>query len=242
MDITFALSRFLGLAFIAVIIIIVVAAILYRMLYQRRINKQLHEESPRPLKLLSPLAFTIVTVFIMLVAFAGLATYMALTDFGADIVPAEYRNAVYDYQHFGSNQMTGYRSLYSINENPGYTKTVEHHGDIQFHIFIREKAFDYYHPSFIIFAEYTGNEDVLSYGVLGSFNAPDGRQMMSRGQAGQETTDFFVVIGTSTLDSTFELSAFFYDELGIRGEWPPEDGGLGNAIVRETITVQIPIP
>jgi len=229
-------SRVLVLVIVVPIIIIIATVILYRLFYQHRINKQLHDETPHSRRLLSPLAFSIITAFVVLIAVAGLTTFLALSDFGAEKVPAEYTNAVYDYQDFSTSQMTGYRGLYSIDENPGYTKTVEQQGDIRFTCFIRNEAFNYYHPSFIVFAEYTGDKDILYYGVQGNYHAPDGRQMTGRGHAGSEFEDYICVIGTSTIQSRFELGIYLFDS-GIKSEeWPPDDW----ATVAETIAILIP--
>jgi len=230
------MSRILAFSLVIAVIVIALAIALYWAFYRQRINKQLHDETPYPRKLLSPWAFSIISAFIVLIAFAGLTTIMALNDFGADKVPLEYRNAVYDYRDFSSSQMTGYRSLYSIDENPGYTKSVEQVGDIRFTSFIRSEAFDYYHPSFIIYAEYTGDKSILYRGIQGSFYAPDDRQMASNGSAGGDFEDYICVIGTSTIQSRFELSIYLFDS-GIKSEeWPPDDW----ATIAEMITILIP--
>jgi len=228
------MSRVFGLMIAVPIIIIVLSAILYRQYYQYRINKQLHEEIPHSRRLLSPWAFSIITAFVVIIAFAGLTTFMALTDFGAEKVPAEYRNAVYDYETFSSSQMTGFRANYSIDENSGYTKTAEQQGDIRFTCFIRNEAFNYYHPSFIIFAEYTGDKDILYYGVQGNYHAPDDKQMTGKGHAGSEFEDYVCVIGTSTIQSRFELAIYLYDT-NRKGE------NMGDyAVADGTISIQIP--
>jgi len=174
----------------------------------------------------------------MLISFAGFATFMALTDFGAEKAPQEYRSAVYDYQSYNASQMTGYRSLYSIENNPGYTKMIEQYGDIRFTCFVRNEGFDYYHPSFIVYAEYLGDKDILYFGVQGSFFAPDDSQMTGKGHAGSEYERYVCVIGTSTIQSRFELSLYLFDS-GIKSEeWPPDDW----ATVAEKITIMIPNP
>jgi hypothetical protein len=221
---------------VAAVVIFAIAVTLYWVFYRQKINKQLHSETPHPRKLIAPWAFTIIAAFVVLIVFAGLTAIMALTDFGMDKVPAEYRNAVYDYQSFDASQKTGFRSHFSIDENPGYTKTVEQKGDIRFTVFIRNEAFNHYHPSFIVFVEYTGDKDILYYGVQGVYYAPDGREIMNSGNAGYEITDYFVVIGTSTIESTFELSAYFFDD-GLRGEEYRE-----YAVANGTITIQVPNP
>jgi uncharacterized membrane protein len=223
------------------IAIVVVAAVLYWIYYKRRINKRLHDESLRARRLISPWAFSTIAMFVVLIAFAGLATFMALTDMGAEKVPAEYRHAIYDYQDFSSHEMTGYRSHFSIDNNPGYTKTVEQHGDIRFTQFIRDGAFDYYHPSFIIYAEYTGDKDILRYGVLGPFFAPDGRQMTGKGRIGYGFSDYVCVIGTSDIQSRFELTVGLFDSSTKEGTADPEDF-FYHAVTSETISILLPNP
>ena len=221
----------------ALIVTTGVAVALYRVFYQHRINKRLHDESLKRRKLPSPLTFSVFTVVAALIVFAATTAFMALTDFGAERVPAEYRNAVFDYQAFGPNQTAGYRSRFSIDENPGYTKTVEQKGDIRFTVFVRETAFDHYHPSFIIFAQYTGDKDILYYGIDTKYYAPDDRQMTGRGHAGPPYEGYICVIGTSSIQSRFELGVYLFDTAMKSEEWPPDQG----AAVFETTTVLIPI-
>jgi hypothetical protein len=228
------MSKIFTLLIVAAIGIIVVSVILYRVFYQYKINKQLNEKNLHNRKLLSPLTFSIIAVFTMLIAFTGLNIFLALTDYGAERVPEEYIEAIYDYQDFSPHQMTGYNRLYSISENPGYTKTVEQQGDIRFTCFISNEAFDYYHPLFIVYAEYTGDKDILYYGVQGNYYSPDDRQMTGRGHAGSEFEEYVCVIGTSTIRSRIELTIYLYDS-GLKGE------NMGDyAAVSETINIQIP--
>jgi hypothetical protein len=225
-----------GMSFIAAIAVIVAASVLYLVFYNVRINKQLRGEGAQPRRVPSPLAFSVVTAFVVMFAYIGITVFLALSDFGADIVPAEYRNAVYDYRAYNPGEMTGYLSLYSIAENPGYTKTVERHGDIRFTVFTENVPFDYYHPSFIVYAEYLGDKDILYRGVLGKFYAPDERQMSGKGSAGHEFGDYLCVIGTSSIQSRFELTVYLYDS-ALKGE------ELGDyAAAAETVTIRIPAP
>lgn len=230
----FAIGGIVLLMIAATVIITPIATIIYLNFYRNRINKQLHDATAKPRRLLSPLAFSITVILSVLIVFAGVTSFLVLTDYGADIVPGEYRNAIYDYRSFNPHEMTGYRSNYSINDNPGYTKSIEQYGDIRFTCFVRNEAFDYYHPSFIIYAEYTGDEDDLHYGVQGEFYAPDDIQMTGKYK------DYICIIGTSTIQSRFELSIYFFDS-GVKGEWRPEDNADW-VIAGETFTVVIPIP
>jgi len=227
----------LGVMIFVAIAIIAVAVVIYLIIYRRRINKQLNGEAVKSRRLPSPLAFSISTVLVVAVVFAGVTAFMALTDFGAEKIPAEYRNAVYEYQAFSPSQMTGYRRFYSLYENPGYTKTVEQRGDIRFTCFASDNTFDFYHPAFIIYAEYTGDNDILYYGVQGDYFLPDERQMTGKGHAGSEFEDYICVIGTSSIQSRFELTVYLYDS-GLKSS---EDKGE-YAVASEAISIILPTP
>ena len=225
----------LSIIVIAAIAIVVTAIMLYKLFYNKRINKQLHDKTTSPIKLMPPRAFAIITVFIVLLTIVAVTTYMAFTDPGGIRVPEEYRTAVYDYQDFSADRADGYRGLYSIDDNPGYTKTVEKKGDLIFTCFIRTDTFDYYHPAFIVFAEYIGTKAILHYGVQGDFYAPNDLMMSGYGHAGSAFRDYVCVYGTSTIESRLELSIYLYDTNGIKGE---EKGDY--AAAEEMIIVQIP--
>jgi len=217
MNIAFAASRVFVLLIIAAVVTVVLAAVIYRIVYQRKINRQLHAETLHQRRWLSPWAFSIIVAFVVLIALIGLTTFLAMNDSGAEKVPEEYRNALYEYEAYSPHEMTGYRSHYSIEENPGYTKTIEQQGDMTFTIFIRNDEFDHYHPSFIIYAEYTGDKDILYYGVQGNYYSPADMQMRGKGQAGSEFKDYVCVIGTSTIQSRFELTVYLLDS-GLKSE------------------------
>ena len=200
-----------ALIIIIAISIVAVASALYWIYYRHRINKQLHSEAPHARRLLSPLTFTVITAFVVLIAYAWLAAPFTTDNSGGMRPPQEYFDAIYDFQAFGPQEMTGYRSLYSMEDNPGYTKTVSRQGDIQFTCFIREDSGDFFHPSFIIYAEYTGDKDILYRGYMGNFFTPHDINMGGKGAAGGDFNDYVCVIGTATMQSRFELNIYLYD-------------------------------
>ncbi len=219
----------------ATIIMAIVIIVLYMIFYMYRINKQLRDDTRKSCKLPSPLTFLIVTVIVMLVAVTGSALNMAS---GYEVkVPEEYMVATYEYRDYNPNQMTGCRSLYSLDENPGYSKTVEQKGDIKFSVFTRTDSFDIFHPSFIIYAEYTGINDILYRGVLGSFYMPDGILIRGpKGNAGYAYEDYICIIGSATVQSTFELSIYLYDA----DTFSKSEDMSEYAEAWETIMIQVP--
>ncbi len=224
------------LAVIAIAVIIIIAAtVIYRAVYKNRINQHLNSENIHPRKMLSPWAFLTLSVIVVLIVFAGFATYLALNP-GGEKVPEEYIRAVYDYKSFDPNEMTDYRSLYSIDENPGYTKQIEQKGDIRFTYFTSNDEFDYYHPEFIVFVEYTGDKNILYYGVEGNFSMPKGLHMAGSGHAGADFNDYICAIGTSTVECKFELTAYLYDS-ELKGQEMSD-----YAVANETLTIWIPSP
>jgi len=226
----------IGSMIIIAIIVVVVAIASYRLFYQYKINKQLQDESTKYRTSLSPLTFSIIFGFAVLIVFAGMLTIMALTDFGAVKVSAVYRNAIYDYQDYNPDQMTGYRSTYSIEENLGYIKNVEQKGDIRFTYFIREDNFDIFHPTFIIYVEYTGDKEILYRGVQGDFTVENDMPISNRGSAGGEFKNYLCVFGNATIQSTFDLTVYLYDS-NLKSENFRE-----YAAVVETLTILIHDP
>ena len=126
-----------ALLIITMIIIIAVASVLYWLYYQHRINKQLRGETSRARRLLSPLVFTVITAFVVLIIYFGVAFALASRYSVTMQSPQEYFNAIYDFKVYDSSEMTDYRSVYSMDENPGYSKTLIKQGNIQFTCFIR---------------------------------------------------------------------------------------------------------
>lgn len=186
------------------------ANVIYRAIYQNRINRQLNNENYRAKKLLSPWSFLITTAFAVLLLFTVSMIFVAFNS-GDESVPEQYRNAIYDYQTYGPDEMTGYRSLYSMDKNQGYTKATEQKGDILFTYFIRDDAFDYYHPSYVVFVEYTGDKKILYYGIQGEYFMLNDMSMGGNGHAGAEFKDYFCIIGTSSVECKIELTAYLYD-------------------------------
>jgi hypothetical protein len=224
----------IALVLIAAISIIAVAAVLYWIYYRHRINKQLHDETQHTRRLLSPLTFTVISAFVVLIAYIWLAAVFAPNNSGGVKIPQEYRYALYDYRDYSPQQMTGYRSLFSISENPGYAKTVEQKGDIKFTCFTSNDDFDHFHPSFIVYAEYTGDKDILYYGIMGNFYMPNDEHMAGSGHVGSEFSEYICVMGTSSVQSRLELTVYLYDS-NLKSEDPSE-----YAAAYETIDILIP--
>ena len=136
------------LLIIAAAIVAILAIVLYRAWYQHRINKQLHSETPRTRSFLSPWAFAVILSIAVLTVISVSSSIHAMMN------PFPGKNGHFvetlDFRIYGPDEMTGCRSFYSIEENPGYTKKTERQGDVLFTYFVRDDILDYYHPTFII--------------------------------------------------------------------------------------------
>ena len=223
-----------ALLVITMIGIIAVASVLYWLFYQHRINKQLHGETARTRRLLSPLVFTVITAFVVLIVYFGVAFALMPRDPITIRSQQEYFNGIYDSEKYDSNEMTGYRSLYSMDENPGYRKSLIKRGNIQFTCFIREDGPDFYHPSFIIYAQYLGDKDILRTGYHGYFFTPYDVNLGGKGSTVGEYNDYICIIGTATKQSRFEMTVYLYDS-----DQKSEDMNE-YAVESETISIQIP--
>jgi len=248
------LNQYFGLQFGLIaamaVVIATVATGVYWFIYKHKINKRLLvlDQTLRSCRLIPPWAFYIITIFVLFIAIAGLAAYMVLTPgSGADRIPAEYRGGIYEFQAYRPSQMTGSRSHFSIYENAEFTKTVQQHGDIRFTIFIREEAFSHFHPSFIIYAEYTGDKDILYYGERGLFITPDGTELSGMGASGssREYEGYICVIGTSDKRVSFELTIALYDSEVDSSDREVYIANITKDLLfysttRETVTIEMP--
>lgn len=209
-----------------------VAVVIYRAVYQNSINKRLNNGEIRHHRMPSPFTFTLVAVITALVAAVAVTAFMPSS--GDVIIPDEYRNAVFDAEGYNPNEMTGYRTAYSIDGNPGYTKQVEQKGDVRFTCFVREDDFDLYHPSFIVFAEYTGDKNILYTGYNIQNSIPSGERLGGHGAAGHPFGGYLCFVGTSNVSFSVELTSYFYDS-------PLKDENMGDyATASGTVTIFTP--
>jgi len=232
----------LFLLIIAAVIIVVLAVVLYWAYYQYRINKQLHDESPRTRGFLPPWAFSIMITFTVCIIGLGSVFLQVFSDLDEQSRAGIPSYTIPGYTEIGffvdcnPNEMTGDHSRYSIDENPGYTKKIDQQGDVLFTCFIRDDALDNDRPPFIIYVEYAGSEGILSFWAQQHYySTPETALIVAE----MSVVSFvFIgsvcVLGTSTMQDRFDLTIYFYDT------YHKGDNLSNNAVASGSITILLP--
>lgn len=216
-----------------VFLVLVGTITVYFFAYKRNINKALVDRDsvkrrmPPPYKVLIAATAIIVGTVILICA-------MRIGTSGNGVeLEDRYFNAKYDFRVYQPEEMIGYLSVYSMEENAGYKKSVEEVGDVRVTYFLSEDGYDTFHPSFIAFVEYIGEKPVLSYGYEGDYVTPDDVNICGKGAAGSDVEDYFVIIGSASIECTFKLDIYYYDTYDKGDEM--SDG----AVVTETVRITI---
>ena len=200
---------------VAIVIVAVAVVAVYYFSYTRIINTRLQGQISNGKKLWSPAKVAIVTAFIGLILFSSIVLLIRMNNTEANSIDDQYLNSIYSYEVYSPEDMgRGYLGSFSVSENIGYTKTEETIGDIKYTNFISNDKFDIYHPAFIIFAEYVGESDVVSYGVQGTYLTTTHEPIFGTGSSGADVPDYICIIGNTSIDCIFQLSLYYYDKDG----------------------------
>ena len=131
-------------AIFALLLLIVTVAV-YSFIYKRNINKALNDRDsvkrrmPPPYKVLIGAASVII---ILTILFISVVRVNSGNNGGG--LEDKYFAASYSFNVYQPDEMTGYLSAYSIEENVGYKKYVEDIGDVRVTYFMSEENYDVY--------------------------------------------------------------------------------------------------
>ncbi len=210
---------------IGICVVIALLAVLmvfgYYLIYTNRINKKIRSGEVTGKRLVDIPKIIMIAVIIVLVLYCGVLSHALRTadSNGSKIVrnnyavidvsdPENYRYASY----FGDAWLddASFAKVYSVDQNAGYTKEVVEDGDFVFTVFKRNAAADSFHPDFLCYVEYTGNQsDDMVLHHSASFTSKDG----SIGEGfGGEVSDLLLFIGNLDEDNVFTASFSLLDE------------------------------
>jgi len=200
---------------VSIIIIAIATVAIYYLHYSRVINKRLKERSGNEKRMLSPKTVGIVTIILALLIFSITIPWVRVNQSNTIEIDKEYLTAQYNYEVLAPQDMQrGYLASYSINDNAGYEKYEEILGNIRFTYFVSNDAYDAFHPAFLIFAEYIGPEDIMTFGFQGDYLTSEHISVAGKGGFGADTQEYICIIGNTSIDCIFQLSLFYYDEDG----------------------------
>lgn len=206
---------------ITIMILAVILAALYYFIYRRYVNRRIHEGKTAGQRM------TEMPKFMMGVIIAALVLICAVLVYGnsqsKDIVISRNDYAVIDvsehgnYQYIswsgaGSLEDASFAEMYSIEENPGYKKSVSTDGNFTFTVFTRTAPADAFHPDFLCYVTYTGEKDGLSLGCSAQFTELSSNTSGGNASVGGNLYDCLLFVGNMDTDCVFQFTAAVFDE------------------------------
>ncbi|MGN1343059.1 MAG: hypothetical protein ACI4U3_00670 [Traorella sp.] len=194
---------FLLILFVIIIFVLLFLGIYYQA-YKRNVNQSLVDSS-KSKKMISPFFMGILCII------GGLVIYVIISlAFSNNQSENPYLNASYAFDTYYEEDIEGYLSVYSIDENAGYDKQEEVVNNTRYTIFTREDSYDTYHPSFIIYVEYLGDLDLVGMDLQGTFYDDEMKLICGKGFGGSYH-EKLMVVGDSSIECYFELELYYYD-------------------------------
>lgn len=199
--------------FLAFIIVSVIAGlIVYTAIYNARIRKRLSQGVTTGRQWPQPKS---IVMIILIVALSIICVISVIRGFKRTITPPVNINNIGYAESFLSyelkdSQFEHYIEAYETGKLSGYTLTEATEDEFSYKYFRSESYFDLIHPSFVLFVEYTGNDDFKGYSdsIAISYGSEGGVSGFECG----ETSDYFCVIGNVNHleghDVTYTLNLF----------------------------------
>lgn len=146
--------------FLGVILFIGGGTLIYYVIYRHNINKRLKQGITHKKGLMSPVWMAVIllvaTFFlgapILLIIITSAATYGLI----AEVEVAEVSESMEIGFYTAAEMEEGFLDVYSMEENAGYTKTVQSSGEMEFTCFAAEDLYESYHPHYLVYSDVTG--------------------------------------------------------------------------------------
>lgn len=206
---------------IGIVLIAAFAVFIYYLIYTRNINKKIKSENVSGRQLTDIPKIIMIAVIIVLTLFCGILTHSLRTTYNdaekltrnnyAAISISDSENYTYA-SYFGNAVLddASFAKVYSIEENPGYTKEIIKDGEFTFTVFKRSSTADSFHPDFLCYCQYTGkiNTDLELY-HSGKFSCAEGS--VGAGSGGN-ISDTLLFIGNIDEGTILSVSLYILDE------------------------------
>lgn len=215
---------------------------IYRIIYTYFINKKILSGEIQGRKLMDVSKMVTIAIIVGLTMYSVLLTYIVNDYSNQENKVSRNNYAIIDVSnseeykyagYFGNVQLedASFAKIYSKEENPGYDKEVVSSGDYLFTVFTRNTPADSFHPDFLCFVEFIGDEKTnLSCYSNSGFRAFDENDYFSMGAAG-EISKCLLYIGYIEANYSFEISMAILDkgaeELYIEAEKQAEKENRG---------------
>jgi hypothetical protein len=156
------------LGFMVLITLIVgVALFCYYLIYANHINKKIQNGQASNREMIDIPKVIMIAVIVLLLSYTIIISYNATESYKNASIVNRDDAVIVDLSDYTICMYTGERTTdsadfakaYSKEANAGYKKTVEQDGDFVFTTFIRTDEADDFHPDFLCFVDYTGEEN-----------------------------------------------------------------------------------
>ena len=146
--------------FLGVLLFIGGGTLIYYGIYRHNINKRLAQGITHKKGLMSPwwmpvillAASVILSTPILVIVILSAVSYGVITDVEHVEVSVSMETGFYTAEEMEE----GFLSVYSIEENPGYAKTTQTVGEMEFTCFAAEDLSESYHPHYLVYSDITG--------------------------------------------------------------------------------------
>lgn len=229
---------YLFAAFIIIVIALVIV-LTYYLYYTRTINRQLKNRQTLDRKLLSPASVGIMMIIATLFAVSVATMVIYYSGQNYQYIDDQYEEQ-YHFQVYSPAEMDkGYLRQFSIESNEGYEKHEEIIDDVKFTYFTSQDSYDTYHPSFIVYAEYIGEKNVLTYSYDGYYLTEEYENIAVKIGSDAYVEDYICILGNTPTSSIFLLSVYYCDPEEISDKYnDPEYVGKGE-VARGILEVRV---
>lgn len=196
--------------FIALTVILgVIAVLVYMLIYNHRIKKQLSGEKQYKHRSINPQSIIIIVLCAMLVAIS-VSSIINSVNYGRNVGNelATCSSIFMTAEELDKSSFSIYKSAYEKGELSGYDKREENDGDFYYTVFKKGETYDTLQPDFLIFIEYRGKEKFTESLVKDSM---DSYQGATEGMiAYDEPTEYYFACGNieDTVDYTLSLGLY----------------------------------
>lgn len=202
------------IVWIAVVFLLAAAAVgVYLSVYNRNINRKIHGgDGGKPMYSPGQIALVAIAAGIM-----ALFLLLWATQSWSDAHPTEWdikaQGSFFVSAFDAETAESEWTSIYSPEENEGYTKRVVRDGNFAFTVFECESDYDGLHPDFLIYARYLGDKDVANMTWDGNYLLSNGEIFCGTG-FDLEPTGNVLVVGSASESIDFRLTVRVYDDAG----------------------------
>ncbi len=201
-----------GLLLIFIIASVIIGLVIYTIIYNTAIKRKLSQgittgrQWPQPKN---------IVLIILIVALSIACVVTILTSFPRTKYPDVNVNNIGTVESYLSHELQGtpyehYIEAYETGKLSGYTLTEATEDEFSYKYFRSESCFDLLHPSFVLFVEYIGSDELT--GFIDSSSISYGTGLGASGMICGETSDYFCIIGNVNHleghDVTYTLSLF----------------------------------